>query len=107
LGLLWSLVSFKWVPRISTLFANFLYLYTSSHQFLLIKISMWMSRWNVGMPSLVKYSIKIISDAGLGMAMFSLGIWNPFYQPVCLSMHGWIQFNLISNAACDNQRCRS
>lgn len=26
------------------------------------------------MPSLVKYSIKIISDAGLGMAMFSLGI---------------------------------
>lgn len=25
------------------------------------------------MPSVVKYSIKIISDAGLGMAMFSLG----------------------------------
>ncbi|KAL8466936.1 hypothetical protein ACS0TY_035859 [Phlomoides rotata] len=41
LGLLWSLISFK---------------------------------WNVGMPSLVKYSIKIISDAGLGMAMFSLGL---------------------------------
>lgn len=34
-------------------------------------------RWNVGMPSLVKYSIKIISDAGLGMAMFSLGILSP------------------------------
>ncbi|MFQ6669334.1 hypothetical protein Gotur_034631 [Gossypium turneri] len=28
-----------------------------------------------GMPSLVKYSIKIISDAGLGMAMFSLGLF--------------------------------
>ncbi|KAK4370486.1 hypothetical protein RND71_009961 [Anisodus tanguticus] len=42
LGLLWSLVSFK---------------------------------WNVGMPSLVRYSIKIISDAGLGMAMFSLGLF--------------------------------
>ncbi|GMN48367.1 hypothetical protein TIFTF001_017547 [Ficus carica] len=42
LGLLWSLLSFK---------------------------------WNVGMPSLVKYSIKIISDAGLGMAMFSLGLF--------------------------------
>lgn len=27
------------------------------------------------MPSLVKYSIKIISDAGLGMAMFSLGMY--------------------------------
>jgi len=25
------------------------------------------------MPSLIKNSIKIISDAGLGMAMFSLG----------------------------------
>ncbi|KAJ8625501.1 hypothetical protein MRB53_034031 [Persea americana] len=33
------------------------------------------SRWGVGMPSLVKYSIKIISDAGLGMAMFSLGLF--------------------------------
>ncbi|KAL5560447.1 hypothetical protein UlMin_036658 [Ulmus minor] len=42
LGLLWSLISFK---------------------------------WNVGMPSLVKHSIKIISDAGLGMAMFSLGLF--------------------------------
>ncbi|KAH9757398.1 auxin efflux carrier component 6 [Citrus sinensis] len=42
LGVLWSLISFK---------------------------------WNVGMPSLVKYSIKIISDAGLGMAMFSLGLF--------------------------------
>ncbi|EEF36244.1 Auxin efflux carrier component, putative [Ricinus communis] len=42
LGLLWSLISFK---------------------------------WNVGMPSLVKNSIKIISDAGLGMAMFSLGLF--------------------------------
>ncbi|KAL6962358.1 Auxin efflux carrier component 6 [Sarracenia purpurea var. burkii] len=42
LGLLWSLISFK---------------------------------WNVGVPNLVKYSIKIISDAGLGMAMFSLGLF--------------------------------
>ncbi|XP_058089742.1 auxin efflux carrier component 6 [Magnolia sinica] len=32
-------------------------------------------RWGIGMPSLVKYSIKIISDAGLGMAMFSLGLF--------------------------------
>ncbi|KAL2467844.1 putative auxin efflux carrier component 6 [Forsythia ovata] len=42
LGLVWSLISFK---------------------------------WKIGMPSLVKYSIKIISDAGLGMAMFSLGLF--------------------------------
>ncbi|XP_052200804.1 auxin efflux carrier component 6 isoform X2 [Diospyros lotus] len=49
LGLLWSLISFK---------------------------------WNVGVPSLVKYSIKIISDAGLGMAMFSLEREN------CRIIHG-------------------
>nr|KYP35663.1 putative auxin efflux carrier component 6 [Cajanus cajan] len=42
LGLLWSLISFK---------------------------------WNMEMPSLVKSSVKIISDAGLGMAMFSLGLF--------------------------------
>ncbi|XP_004498380.1 auxin efflux carrier component 6 isoform X1 [Cicer arietinum] len=42
LGLLWSLISFK---------------------------------WNIEMPSLIKSSIKIISDAGLGMAMFSLGLF--------------------------------
>lgn len=32
-----------------------------------------MSRWNIALPSIVEFSIKIISDAGLGMAMFSLG----------------------------------
>ncbi|KAG9457249.1 hypothetical protein H6P81_001757 [Aristolochia fimbriata] len=42
LGLLWSLISFK---------------------------------WDVGMPRLIDKSIKIISDAGLGMAMFSLGLF--------------------------------
>ncbi|XP_058724567.1 auxin efflux carrier component 6-like [Vicia villosa] len=42
LGLLWSLISFK---------------------------------WNVEIPSLIKSSIKIISDASLGMAMFSLGLF--------------------------------
>lgn len=30
-------------------------------------------RWNVHMPSIIEQSIKILSDAGLGMAMFSLG----------------------------------
>ncbi|XP_010428778.1 PREDICTED: auxin efflux carrier component 6 [Camelina sativa] len=42
LGLIWSLISFK---------------------------------WNIAMPSIVAFSIKIISDAGLGMAMFSLGLF--------------------------------
>ncbi|CAI9095970.1 OLC1v1032021C2 [Oldenlandia corymbosa var. corymbosa] len=30
-------------------------------------------RWNVQMPIIIKQSISILSDAGLGMAMFSLG----------------------------------
>jgi auxin efflux carrier family len=42
LGLVWSLISFK---------------------------------WNIPMPNIVDFSIKIISDAGLGMAMFSLGLF--------------------------------
>ncbi|KAL1208691.1 Auxin efflux carrier component 6 [Cardamine amara subsp. amara] len=42
LGLVWSLISFK---------------------------------WDIAMPSIVAFSIKLISDAGLGMAMFSLGLF--------------------------------
>ena len=30
-------------------------------------------RWHVTMPKIVEQSISILSDAGLGMAMFSLG----------------------------------
>lgn len=32
-------------------------------------------RWNIKMPSIVSGSIAILSDAGLGMAMFSLGLF--------------------------------
>ncbi|XP_027177207.1 auxin efflux carrier component 2 isoform X1 [Coffea eugenioides] len=32
-------------------------------------------RWNIQMPAIVKGSISILSDAGLGMAMFSLGLF--------------------------------
>ncbi|KAK3221280.1 hypothetical protein Dsin_008305 [Dipteronia sinensis] len=32
-------------------------------------------RWNIKMPSIVQGSITILSDAGLGMAMFSLGLF--------------------------------
>nr|BAH47610.1 auxin:hydrogen symporter/transporter [Zinnia elegans] len=32
-------------------------------------------RWNVAMPKIVSKSISILSDAGLGMAMFSLGLF--------------------------------
>lgn len=32
-------------------------------------------RWNIGMPKIILNSISILSDAGLGMAMFSLGLF--------------------------------
>ncbi|KAL6351170.1 hypothetical protein AAG906_031756 [Vitis piasezkii] len=32
-------------------------------------------RWDVAMPTIIKQSISILSDAGLGMAMFSLGLF--------------------------------
>ncbi|XP_068636603.1 auxin efflux carrier component 3-like [Aristolochia californica] len=32
-------------------------------------------RWHVSMPKIIKESISILSDAGLGMAMFSLGLF--------------------------------
>ncbi|XP_037413323.1 auxin efflux carrier component 3a-like isoform X2 [Triticum dicoccoides] len=32
-------------------------------------------RWHVSMPTMVEKSISILSDAGLGMAMFSLGLF--------------------------------
>lgn len=32
-------------------------------------------RWNVAMPKIIQGSISILSDAGLGMAMFSLGLF--------------------------------
>ncbi|KAK8948801.1 Auxin efflux carrier component 1 [Platanthera zijinensis] len=32
-------------------------------------------RWNIEMPAIISKSISILSDAGLGMAMFSLGLF--------------------------------
>ena len=37
------------------------------------KFCFWNFRFNIQMPSIIKGSISILSDAGLGMAMFSLG----------------------------------
>jgi len=40
---------------------------------LMLLIILW-DRWNIKMPTIMSGSISILSDAGLGMAMFSLGI---------------------------------
>jgi hypothetical protein len=42
-------------------------------QYILTQISLKYYRWNIQMPTIIKGSISILSDAGLGMAMFSLG----------------------------------
>jgi hypothetical protein len=42
-----------------------------SHLVLLHTIS---CRWRIQLPSIVSNSIRILSDGGLGMAMFSLGV---------------------------------
>jgi len=39
----------------------------------MLLIILW-DRWNIKMPTIMSGSISILSDAGLGMAMFSLGI---------------------------------
>ena len=41
---------------------------------LIIYIMISWDRWNIKMPTIMSGSISILSDAGLGMAMFSLGI---------------------------------
>ncbi|KAK1612767.1 hypothetical protein QYE76_036440 [Lolium multiflorum] len=41
-------------------------------------------RWNIQMPTIIKGSISILSDAGLGMAMFSLGLFMAL-QPKIIS----------------------
>jgi len=33
------------------------------------------------MPKIIEKSISILSDAGLGMAMFSLGDWSQIHSP--------------------------
>ena len=47
---------------------------------LFIYLFFW-CRWNVEMPAIIAKSISILSDAGLGMAMFSLG------QYICVETH--------------------
>ncbi|GAB2296969.1 Peptidyl-prolyl cis-trans isomerase pin4 [Dionaea muscipula] len=44
-------------------------------------------RWHVGMPRIIAKSISILSDAGLGMAMFSLGLFMAL-QPKILACGG-------------------
>ena len=52
------------------------------------------------MPAIIARSISILSDAGLGMAMFSLGVWisdiSLLYVSVILFLYGCIMYGLIA-----------
>lgn len=68
IGLTWSLVSF----RLKFYFFYYFLCFWFYYGLILIKI-FTLYRWNVEMPAIIAKSISILSDAGLGMAMFSLG----------------------------------
>ena len=58
---------------------------------------MYKFRWGIEMPAIIARSISILSDAGLGMAMFSLGVWisdiSLLYVSVILFLYGSIAAN--------------
>ncbi|MED6184621.1 Peptidyl-prolyl cis-trans isomerase NIMA-interacting protein 1 [Stylosanthes scabra] len=43
-------------------------------------------RWNIEMPAIIAKSISILSDAGLGMAMFSLGLFMALQPRIIASL---------------------
>ena len=50
-------------------------------------------RWEIEMPAIIAKSIAILSDAGLGMAMFSLGMLVVIEIPFKISsfQHGFME----------------
>lgn len=70
IGLTWSLVSFRYENLIQT--SKFRAIFFLNIQFL---AALEFCRWHVEMPAIIARSIAILSDAGLGMAMFSLGMF--------------------------------
>lgn len=80
IGLTWSLVSFRYNTKEKNSFHFILYKITYYieifQHFHCINYNSLLShiyRWHVEMPAIIAKSISILSDAGLGMAMFSLG----------------------------------
>lgn len=70
IGLTWSLVSFRYPNYSRTLTHTILFFLFFFLLFILINLCF---RWHIEMPAIIAKSISILSDAGLGMAMFSLG----------------------------------
>ncbi|XP_076947298.1 auxin efflux carrier component 3-like [Bidens hawaiensis] len=52
-------------------------------------------RWDVKMPSIVSKSISILSDAGLGMAMFSLGLFMALQPKIIACGNSVAAFSMV------------
>lgn len=72
-GLAWSLVSYKYESFLIMYWITYLQHLGFFSILSLFKCRIF--RWDVEMPAIIAKSIAILSDAGLGMAMFSLGMF--------------------------------
>lgn len=92
IGLTWSLVSFRytclfvlWIespphPNKKKKKSNYILSLYKDLKILYISL-FFFCRWHLEMPAIIAKSIAILSDAGLGMAMFSLGQYKtPFFH---------------------------
>ncbi|KAI7757645.1 hypothetical protein M8C21_019297 [Ambrosia artemisiifolia] len=52
-------------------------------------------RWHVAMPKIVEKSISILSDAGLGMAMFSLGLFMALQPKIIACGNSVAAFSMV------------
>ncbi|KAD7116620.1 hypothetical protein E3N88_03888 [Mikania micrantha] len=52
-------------------------------------------RWNVAMPKIIEKSISILSDAGLGMAMFSLGLFMALQPKIIACGNSVAAFSMV------------
>ena len=74
IGVIWSLVSYRSTKLFSISQSHVLISHTCTCVDLCV-VCAKLFRWGIEMPAIIARSIAILSDAGLGMAMFSLGLY--------------------------------
>jgi len=80
LGLIWSLIFFRYffhffLTMFLSVFPQKKKTIVNSIIISIIQSLFHVRRWNIKMPSIIKGSIEIISNTGLGIVMFSLGTY--------------------------------
>ena len=91
IGLTWSLVSFKYAKSNRPIRSISLYPFYCFRSLTIVRALY--CRWGIEMPAIIAKSISILSDAGLGMAMFSLGMLVTIEIPFKISsfLHGFME----------------